>query len=254
MAELSSSIKSYIRGMSEYVRHVYSLNSNCENNYDTGIINHNVFNKFFIIDIIGENNFIVPTLYVKEVLDSFITSGTKKFIKQLYNFNGGSINHRGLTTVLKYMYNNHHDPNECVKHRIKDSYYYSFGNILLDKDFNPLIIPCYEVEILEDRRWTVKRIVYKISNSLYLDRVTGIDVAKKFIISKMIPYLAGLGIIPYCNTGASYIDYQYDLPISIEIESLEKFTCCPTEPSANFQAEANAILNALIEDILNTNA
>ena len=70
----------------------------------------------------------------------------------------------------------------------------------------------------------------------------------------MIPYLADLSIMPYCHTSATYVDCQYDVPVKVEIENLERFVCNPTEPSTNFQAEANAILDALVEDILNTNA
>lgn len=254
MAELSHNVKTYIKGLSDAVSHFYGINLNCDNNYDTSIINHNVFGKFLIIDIVGEKNFVIPTMFVKSTIDDFITNGTRRFIRQLYKANGSCINHRGLATVLKWMYNNHGNIEGCMQHHIKDSYYYTFGNILLDKNFNPLVIPCFDVEIYEDGRWNVKSIVYKISNSLYLSSATGIDMAKKFIITKMIPYLAELGTMPYCNTHATYIDYQYDIPIRIEVENLDRFVCNPSEPSTNFQAEANAILDALVEDILNTNA
>lgn len=253
MAELSHNVKTYIRGLSESVPHTYGSNICYESNYDTSILNHNVFTKFFIIDIVGEKNFTIPSIFSKLIVNDFMTDGTRRFIRQMYKASGNCINHRGLTTVLKWMYNNHGNTEGCVQHCINDSYYYSFGNILLDKDFNPLIIPCYEIEILEDGRWNVKNIVYKISNSLYSSSTTGIDTAKKFIVSKMIPYLAELGIMPYCNTCATYIDYQYNVPIKIEIENLDRFVCSPTEPSVNFQAEANAILDALVEDIINTN-
>jgi hypothetical protein len=254
MAELSYNVKSYIRGLSDSISHNYGLNIRYDSNYGTSIINHNVFGKFLIIDIVGENNFIVPSLFVRSIVGDFIIEGTRRFIRQLYKANSPCINHRGLTTVLKWMYNNHTNTEGCVQHHINDSYYYSFGNILLDRDFNPLIIPCYEIEILEDRRWNVKNIVYKISNSLFSSSSTGIDTAKKFITTKIIPYLAELNITPYCNTGATYIDYQYNVPVKVEIENLNRFVCNPTEPSINFQAEANAILDALVEDILNTNA
>lgn len=253
MAELSHNVKSYIRVLSESVPHYYDNNIRYENNYDASILNHNVFTKFLVIDIVGEKNFTIPSMFVRFVVNSFIEDGTRRFIRQLYKANNRCMSHRGLTTVLKWMYNNRGSIEGCVQHHINNSCYYSFGNILLDKDFNPLIIPCYEIEILEDRNWNVKNIVYKISNSLFSSNATGIDTAKKFIVSKMIPYLADLSIMPYCHT-STHIEYQYDTPIKVEIENLDRFVCNPTEPSTNFQAEANAILDALVEDILNTNA
>lgn len=254
MAELSHSVKSYIRGLSDSIPHSYGMSISYENNHDASILNHNVFTKFFVIDIVGEKNFTIPTMFARTVVYDFIADGTRRFIRHIYKASGSCISHRGLTTVLKWMYNNHGNTEGCVQHHINNSCYYSFGNILLDKDFNPLIIPCYDIEILEDGNWNVKNIVYKISNSLFSSSSTGIDTAKKFIISKMIPYLAELNTMPSCHTSATYIDYQYDTPIKIEIENLDRFICNPTEPSTNFQAEANAILDALVEDILNTNA
>lgn len=253
MAELSHNIKSYIRVLSEYVSHYYDGNIRYENNYGASILNHNVFTKFLVIDIVGEKNFTIPSMFVGTVVNDFISDGTRRFIRQMYKANNSCMSHRGLTTVLKWMYNNHGNTEGCVQHLINNSCYYSFGNILLDKDFNPLVIPCYDIEILEDGGWNVKNIVYKISNSLYSSSTTGIDTAKKFIITKMIPYLAELGIMPYCHTSATHIIYQQDIPIKVEIENLSRFVCSPTEPSVNFQAEANAILDALVEDIINTN-
>jgi hypothetical protein len=254
MAELSHNIKSYIRMLSESVSHYYDGSIRYENNYDASILNHNVFTKFLVIDIVGEKNFTIPSLFVRFVVNNFIEDGTRRFIRQMYKANNSCMSHRGLTTVLKWMYNNRGSTEGCVQHNINGSCYYSFGNILLDKDFNPLVIPCYEIEILEGRNWNVKNIVYKISNSLFSSDATGIDTAKKFIVSKMIPYLADLNTMPLCHTSATYMDYQHDVPIKIEIENLDRFVCSPTEPSVNFQAEANAILDALVEDILNTNA
>ena len=253
MAELSHSVKSYIRGLSESISHYYDGSIRYENNYDASILNHNIFTKFLVIDIVGEKNFTIPSMFVRSVVNNFIEDGTRRFIRHMYKANNRCMSHRGLTTVLKWMYNNRGSIEGCVQHHINDSYYYSFGNILLDRDFNPLIIPCYEIEISEDRIWNVKNIVYKISNSLFSSSSTGIDTAKKFIVSKMIPYLAELNIMPFCQTSA-HIDFQRDIPIKVEIENLDRFVCSPTEPSTNFQAEANAILDALIEDILNTNA
>lgn len=254
MAELSHNVKSYIKGLSESVSHNYGINISYENNQSASILNHNVFAKFFVIDIVGEKNFTVPAMFVRLMVNDFILNGTRRFIRHMYETNSSCMNHRGLTTVLKWMYNNHGNVDGCVQHVVNGICYHSFGNILLDKDFNPLVIPCYEIEVLEDRRWNVKNIVYKISNSLFSSSSTGTDTAKKFIVSKMIPYLAELNIMPHCHTSATYVDYQYDVPVKVEIENLERFICNPTEPSTNFQAEANAILDALVEDILNTNA
>lgn len=254
MAELSHNVKTYIRGLSDTIGHSYGDSINHENDYGTSIVNHNIFGKFLVIDIIGEKNFVIPSLFAKIIMSNFITDETRRFIRQLYVSNSRTMQHKGLTNVLKWMFNQHDFIEGCIQHTINDSYYYSFGNILFDKDFNPLIIPCFDVEILEDRTWNVKSIVYKISNSLFSSNSTGIDTAKRFIISKMIPYLAELNVMPYCYTGATFIDYQNDVPIKVEIGNLDKFVCNPIEPSTNFQAEANAILDALIEDIVNTNA
>lgn len=254
MAELSHTVKAYIRGLSESIPHNYDLSMSHENNNDASILNHNVFTKFLVIDIVGEKNFTIPSIFVRLTVTDFIANGTRRFIRHMYKALNPYISHRGLTSVLKWMYTNHSNTTGCVQHKINDVCYYSFGNILLDKDFNPLIIPCYEIEILEDGRWTVKNIVYKISNSLFSSRSVGIDTVKKFVASKMIPYLAELSIMPYCHTSAVGGDYQCDTPIKVEIESLDRFVCNPIEPSTNFQGEANAILDALVEDILNTNA
>lgn len=254
MAELSHNTKVCIQGLSDTVSHNYGIDISYENNYDASIVNHNVFGKFLIIDIVGEKNFVIPSLFAKVMMSDFIAYGTRRFIRQLYVANGSHFNHRGFTTVFRMMHNSRNCTDGCVQHCVNGSNYYSFGNILFDKDFKPLIIPCYDVEILEDGVWNVKNIVYKISNSLFSSSSEGINTAKKFIISKMIPYLAEFNVISYCYTGASFIDYQNDVPIKIEIENLDRFVCNPIEPSANFQAEANAILDALIEDIVNTNA
>lgn len=252
MAELSHNIKDHIKSLSESVGHDYGATLNHENNYDASIVNHNVFGKFFIIDIKGEKNFVVPSMYVRSTVFYFLEDGTRRFIRQLYR-SGSCVSHRGFSSVLKWMFKNSVSSNGCTQHKIKDSHFYTFCNIILDKHFNPLVIPCYDVEVLEDGNWSVKSIIYKISNSVYSNNSNGNDVAKKFITTKMVPYLAELGIMPICHTSATSIAYQSDLPIKIEIENLDKFVCNPIEPSPNFQEEANAILDALVEDILNTN-
>lgn len=252
MAELSYNLKRMIDYLSNNICHYYPSNTVDDNNFSASISNHNVFSKFFIIDCDWGKG-VIPTLFSDMVMSALIDSDVKRNIRNLHCGGISGSNHRGLTSILSFIHKNPHVVNNCVKHITnKGETYYTLGNILFDKDFNPLMIPCYEVETLEDGMWKVNKVIFKFSTSLFSSENDDIKMAKKFIISKMVPYLAEKSTFIECRTGGVSA-YQYDLPIKIEFEDLSGFVCSPMEPSENFNVEANAILDALVEDILATN-
>jgi hypothetical protein len=252
MAELAIDVKTYINGLSDTIIHTSETNLTDTHHSSSNIINNNVFNKFFIIECNWNKSITIPSLFSETTMKNLIESDIQRGIKQLYSGRSDTTNHRGMTSILKYMYNYTDVCNGCVRHVTnKGEVYYTYGNIIFDKDFNPLIIPCYEVRILEDGRWEATKIVYKISSALY-SNAEGIDCARRFITTKVVPYLASKRVLESCYTRSTVNQYQGNLPIKVEIEDLSNFICSPMEPSENFSEEANAILDALVEDIIAT--
>lgn len=254
MAELSNDVKGFILGLADNILNPIDTNlTGCEVS-NANIINNNVFTKFLIIDCRWGKGNVIPTLFSQSVMSNLIESDVQRNIKQLYSNIVNFTNHRGMTSILKYMHHNISTHQGCIKHSTaKGEVYYTYGNILFDYDFNPLLIPCFETRTTEEGLWTVEKVIYKISKSLYTNK-EGIDMARKFITTKLVPYVAGIQCISCCYTGSSVDNiYSYSIPVKVEIEDLSGFVCSPMEPSSNFNEEANAILDALIEDILVTN-
>lgn len=253
MAELSQDVKNFICGLAESIANLQegTLTGCAVSN--ANIINNNVFTKFLVIDCKWGKGNVIPSMFSQSVMRNLVESDVQRNIKQLYSNIVNFTNHRGMTSILKYMHHNTSNANGCVKHSTaKGEAYYTYGNILFDCDFNPLLIPCFEIETTEEGLWTVEKIIYKISKSLYTNK-EGIDMARKFITTKLVPYVAGIQCINQCYT-ASPLNSIQSIPVKVEIEDLSGFVCSPMEPSSNFNEEANAILDALVEDILATNA
>lgn len=255
MAKLSETIQLYVDSLADdivYCNDAKPLYRGSTRKVD--ICNHDVFNKFFIIDIKEGRDTQVPILFSSHVISRNLADRTTRFIKPLYVGSTFQNMHRRFSSILKQMYIHNSISLGCTEHNTnKGEKYYTYGNILFDNSFNPLIVPCYNIRFETARSYIVTEIVFKISNSIFDSDARHIEMAKSYISSKIVPYLAGNKVHKACITNSSIKSWMNNVPIRVEIGDINDYVCRPTAPSDNFQEEANAILNVMIDDILKTN-
>lgn len=255
MAKLSDTIQLYIDSLADdilYCNDAKPLYGESTRKVD--ICNHDVFNKFFIIDIKEGRDTQVPILFSSYVVSKNIADRTTRFIKPLYVGSTFQGMHRGFSSILKQMYSCNFISTGCTEQNTnKGEKYYTYGNILFDNSFSPLIVPCYNIRFINASHYNVTEIVFKISNSIFDSEAKHIEMAKSYISSKIIPYLAGNKVQKACMTNSNIKSWMDNVPIRVEIGDISDYVCRPAAPSDNFQEEANAILNVMIDDILKTN-
>lgn len=250
MASLTDNLQSYILGLTDTIPYTTSSCSFKRNNFNPCIENHNMFSRFLVFDCSEGDEFTVPTLFSNYVT-SLYKDGIDRFIKPIYVSSNTSVVHRGPTTIMRDLYRKDQIENGCRKCvTAKNEVYYILGNILFDKDFNILMMPCYDIIKVEDSLF-IKNLTFRISNKVF-GASEGAATMSNFIIKKLIPYLGEERRFTQYYTG-SIPAFAQPLPIKVEIEDLSRFVCQPSKPSETFEAEINTMLKVLADDIVKSN-
>lgn len=255
MAELPYDLESAIIGLANINNHTTDKALSYSGPFSVCLENHNIFNRFFVIDCRNEDNFIIPCLYAQYVvyLHKNNIAGIKRFIRPLYPGIEDMRSHRGAKTIILRMYmDRDYIDKGCIKHTTsKGEVYYSLNGILFDSEFQPIMIPCYNIQKIEDYYY-VTELVYKVTNRIYDEDSESFPTFSNFLAKKMIPHLSKKGAFRNYYTG-SLTPIHQPIPVRVEIGDLSSYICKPIDPSDNFEDEIYEMLKALASDIVKSN-
>lgn len=145
---------------------------------------------------------------------------------------------RGFT--LKY------SPYGVMKSVIQDNIYYITKGIILDKDFNILLIGTITYDKNTNNNFKVSK------SNLYVSPKVFINIDKpieKHIVNKLLPTYYSNGPLPYI-VARNGIEYSRDVPINVEIKDPDYLIISPSAPS--FDENINTNINKFLLTNLNT--
>lgn len=145
---------------------------------------------------------------------------------------------RGFT--LKY------SPYGVMKSVIQDNIYYITKGIILDKDFNILLIGTITYDKNTNNNFKVSK------SNLYVSPKVFINIDKpieKHIVNKLLPTYYSNGPLSYI-VARNGIENSRDVPINVEIKDLDYLIISPSAPS--FDENINTNINKFLLTNLNT--
>lgn len=163
-----------------------------------------------IYSMLRDNYSSIDSISINMVVDSLYTERYKT-----------------VDPAIKYCYNIL--PSERLKpFKIKDTLYYFGRGIILDEEFNPILIMCYRLnnEILdteavyfEDRIYDEVKGIVKIDNDVFTSK----DLVSKHIMTKLIPTLLDMTFYESVQLTRSLTTKDYRLTgVSFEFADLNK--------------------------------
>lgn len=142
--------------------------------------------------------------------------------------------------ILKY------SPYGVMKSVIQDNIYYITKGIILDKDFNILLIGTITYDKNTNNNFKVSK------SNLYVSPKVFINIDKpieKHIVNKLLPTYYSNGPLSYI-VARNGIENSRDVPINVEIKDLDYLITSPSAPS--FDEDINTNINKFLLTNLNT--
>ena len=135
-----------------------------------------------------------------------------------------------------------------MKSVIQDNIYYITRGIILDKDFNILLIGTitYNKNISIYNKFKVSRSNFYVSPKVFINIDKPIE---KHIVNKLLPTYYSNGSIPYI-IAHNGIENSRVVPINVEIKDLDYLIISPSAPS--FDEDINTNINKFLLTNLNT--
>ena len=133
-----------------------------------------------------------------------------------------------------------------MKSVIRDNIYYITKGIILDKDFNILLIGTITYDKNTNNNFKVSK------SNLYVSPKVFINIDKpieKHIVNKLLPTYYSNGPFPYI-VARNGIENSRDVPINVEIKDLDYLIISPSAPS--FDEDINTNINKFLLTNLNT--
>lgn len=217
---------------------------------------YNVFNRLFIIDF-SKTNVIVPT-FCSSVAQTLLS----RFAHASQNEN--EINKIVISlpvtqtstlstpiSIIRRFFERSYTRGELLKITTNTSeVYYGTKGIILDKDFNILILCAFSYNIdFINKKLECSGIYVYINPKIFANN----DKLSKIIVSKVIPSFVEQGI--YITLNSDQVDiYPNNLikPIIIIDENINRFISHPEEPNLgeDINEDLNNILRNNIDDVL----
>ena len=226
---------------------------------ETTLDKHNAFNRLFVIDVSSDE--IEVPVFARAVVES-VVRGKLKF---------PSINHVDKVVIPMYMntYNQSRRTADSIvsdfflrtnfSHRLqkvttnKGEVYYGGKGIILDKDFNILLlctIVCKRIEYRGSQEMSYYKPIIHISPQVFLK---GENLICKSILKKIIPFYVSHNI----DSVTTHASFRSDIPEGtkpqILIDDVSKFIENPIKPTP--QKCSDEVLNQLlmdnVDDVLN---
>lgn len=176
---------------------------------------------------------------VPSILHSYIygidNSRTDTLVLPIYEDNSIRVN--SFSTLLKKVYFREYNLGSLFKVVVKEDTFYATRGMILDRDYNPLMICTVRFTKGDFGLTDAKPVIY-ISPKVY----NTTNIVTKAIISKVIPYYA-----------TSFRNYHFDEKSEIIIsDTIDNFIAKPDNPdiSGDMDKDLNDILKENIENIV----
>ena len=224
---------------------------------ETTLDNHNAFNKLFVIDI-SSDEIEVPT-FARSAVESvvkdklkFPSKSVNKIVIPMY-MNTAPYLGRVADSIVRELFKT--DFNQRLKKitTSKGEIYYGGKGIILDKDFNILLLCtliCKKVERWGEQVMSYYKPIIHVNPQVFLKSESLIE---KSILKRIIPFylLNGIG---YVTSGAYFTtDFPEETKPQIVIDDVSKFIENPVKPTP--QKCSDNILNQILvdnaDDVLN---
>lgn len=229
------------------------------NHTDTTLDNHNVFNKLFVIDVSSDE--IEVPVFAKSVVEVEIRNKlqlphiipTSKIVIPMY-VNTYNRSRRTANNIVKDFFSEV-DFNRRLQKitTTRGNIYYGGKGIILDKDFNILLlctIICRKIEYGNEHMMSYYKPIVHVSPQVFLKSS---DLVNRFILSEIIPFYISHSIdtintLTYCRS-----DIPKGTKPQILIDDVNKFIENPIKPTPQKCSDSvlNQILIDNIEDVLN---
>lgn len=207
--------------------------------------------KFINIPI-NDTNIEIPTIGIP-ILNTLLYKSKEEYDK-IGNIvfplskKKGSIYYKTLTPNIYYVLRRSFYNGEVVKFMEGDNVYYGTTGTLLDKDFNPLMICTWKLNILEytDTKVVVEYAepIIRVNNTVFTKNTLKVH---RFIMNKFIPEALKMRIAPY-DSWNNRIERQYILKTPRVIIGNFPFKICTVEkPTINTNNED--LLKVAIDNI-----
>ena len=226
---------------------------------ETTLDKHNVFNKLFVIDVSSDE--IEVPVFAKPAVESVISvklqfpraTHTSKIVIPMY-VNTYNQQRRTADSIVNVFFSRV-DFNQRLQKVTtnKGEVYYGGRGIILDKDFNILLlctIVCKKIEYGDRQVMSYYKPIIHVSPQVFL---RGEGLIDKTILKKIIPFYVSHNI----GTVSTSTYFRSDIPEGtkpqILIDDVSKFIENPTKPTP--QKCSDSVLNQLlvdnIDDVLN---
>lgn len=228
-------------------------------NTETTLDNHNVFNRLFVIDVSSDE--IEVPVFAKSAVESVIsvklefphTTHTSKIVIPMY-VNTYNQQRRTADSIVSDFFSRVDFNRRLQKVTTnKGEVYYGGRGIILDKDFNILLlctIVCKKMEYRDRQVMSYYKPIIHVSPQVFL---RGEGLIDKTILKKIIPFYVSHSI----GTVSTSTYFRSNIPEGtkpqILIDDVSKFIENPTKPTP--QKCSDDVLNQLlvdnIDDVLN---
>lgn len=219
---------------------------------------NNVYKHFFTLDLSKDDVIDIP-IYCRAIVESTMKSNvtypflpqTSKIIIPLY-VNSEIQHRRTADSIIKYFFNSVSFEKRLVKVVTnKDEVYYGGPGLILDKNFNPILLCTVraekEVGIDNKTYYSYTKVVIKVSPSVF---TCNTGLLEKNILKKVIP-LYITNPVNYIRVSARFLNHiAEDAIASVEVEDISKYIEKPIGPkTANIQEELNDLAINILEEI-----
>jgi hypothetical protein len=211
---------------------------------------HNVYNKSIIIDT-SQDTIELPTIglyYIhNNIKECFMSDEMSDIILPLYR-NGAEYTKKTFDSIIKEFFYHTNSSNRLSKcNDGKGGIYYGGPGLILDKDYNPLLMCTVVAEKINKNDTTCLQYIKgicRINPRVFQEK----DVVTRGIISKLIPAYSDK------NNRTCMLSEYYSTPfnnIQIIIDDFDQFFVSPIKPSGkNIQEQLNQCLVDNLDDIL----
>lgn len=234
-------------------------------NMETTLDNHNAFNKLFVIDV-SSNEIEVP-VFARAVVESVVSNNlefpcithTSKIVIPMY-VNAYSQSRRTADSIVSDFFSEVNFGQRLRKVTTsKGEVYYGGKGIILDKDFNILLlctIVCRRMEHSVGQVMSYYKPMIHVSPQVFLGSKGLID---KSILKKIIPFYVShnIDLVNTSNLINTRTYFRSDIPEGtkpqILIDDVSKFIENPAKPTPQKCSDdvLNQILVDNVDDVLN---
>lgn len=221
-------------------------------NNETTLDNHNAFNRLFVIDVSSDE--IEVPVFAKSAVESVIrdklefpyVSHVNKIVIPMYVNTYTQLKRTADCIVREFFSEVNFDKRLQKVITNKGEVYYGSKGIILDKDFNILLLctlACRRMEYRDRQVMSYYKPIIHVSPQVFL---RGEGLIEKSILKKIIPFYVSQNIDPIWNNPGFVNDIPEGTKPQILIDDVSKLIENPVKPTP--QKCSDDVLNQILAD------